>query len=69
MDPLYFPPFTHDVPLSVFYVALCSIWLHGDPFVSLPHPVWKGQQAQRRGESVSALFIAQSSRPSPCGPN
>lgn len=43
MDPLDFSPFTHDVLLSVFYPTPCSIRLHGGPFVSSPHPVWKGQ--------------------------
>lgn len=48
MGPLYFSPFTHDVSLSVFYPTLCSIWLHGDAFVSLPHPVRKGQAVTKR---------------------
>ena len=46
---LVFSPFTHDVPLSVFYPALCSIWLHGDPFVSLPHPV-QGRSSRHKEE-------------------
>lgn len=55
MDPLNFSPFTHDVPLSVFYPALCGIWLHGRSFCILATPC--SERSSRHKEEVRVYLL------------
>ena len=53
---LLFSFYTWRPPVCLLSDSFCSIWLHGDPFVSLPHPVQKGHAGTKtRWECICSI--------------